>query len=489
MWIAYNSKFRHFVHIVVTIILCLPLSACGRGVSECDFDGDGKVSFMEQIFCTPMQPTVERTADDDDALVTASGGSLITYIESPELGDIAVLLRTPVKSRYLEGAPVVVHIPPFFTPVTGFHQGMDTTRIGAIYVSLLWPGKEDPQSGARSDGTFDYGGPDCLAALLDVIRFASGSIPNTEGYYIDKLLEIRPLTGNVGIFAFSHAGIVATNVLAHHGDDLPKVKYFVGFENPTLDAMCSFDLGYYDEDRKAVFNPLYDPSQYTSKSVAIDYSKIGRIQDDQYPHGRLYFGIPTDIQYILPLKDVPRMWDKRYYSISVTQALLDSGVLTSQIWPNDLATPEETLEHWPSRTTVEAYPLLRSSTPNLKIMLVFSADDHTQPAVDKPHIHQAYDGFGETADLWVRLNPDQAYVKYVQKKFLKGPAEPYNYLEILANAQPGDWANAQAMGYPYEPRLIALMVPLAAITEMIDRTQEDNWDIDLDNVLFDTLSQ
>jgi hypothetical protein len=183
------------------------------------------------------------------------------------------------------------------------------------------------------------------------------------------------------------------------------------------------------------------------------------------------------------------MWDKRYYSISVTQALLDSGALTSQIWPNDLATPEETRKHWPSRTTVEAYPLLRSSVPDLKVMLVFSEDDNAVPATDKPHIHQAYEGFGDAADLWVRLNPDQAYVKYLQKKFLKGPATPYNYLEILANAQPDDWSNAQAMGYPYEPRLIALMVPLAAVTEMIDRTQDDNWDVDLDNVLFDTFSQ
>jgi hypothetical protein len=488
MRIARNSVISHSVSIVVAIILILSFGSCSGRKIECDFNQDGKISFIEQIFCTPIKQTIELTADND-APITASGGSLITYVQSPELGDIAVLVRTPEKARYGRGAPVVVHVPPFFTPLTGFHRGMDTTRIGAIYVSLLWPGKDDPQTGARSDGIFDYGGPDCLKALRDVIRFASGQIPDTEGNYINELLEVRPLTGNVGIFAFAHAGIAATNVLAQYGEDLDRVKYFVGFENPTLDAMCSFDLGYFDEDRKAVQNPFYDPTGYSSTSLSIDYSNVGWIQNDQYPHGRIYFGVPTDMQYILPVDNVPRMWDKRYYSIALTQALVDSRTVTAQTWPRDVATLAEAQKHWPSRTTVEAYPLLRSAIPDLKVMLVFSTDDNTIPVSDKSHIHQAYDGFGETADLWVRLNPDQAYVKYVQRKFLKGPATPYNYLEILANVQPDDWANAEAMGYPYEPRLISLLVPLAAVTEMTDRTQGNDWDVDLDNVLFDSFSQ
>jgi hypothetical protein len=252
--------------------------------------------------------------------------------------------------------------------------------------------------------------------------------------------------------------------------------------------MCSFDLGYYDEGRKAVQNPLYDPAGYTSDSLAIDYSKVGWVLNEQYPRGRIYFGVPTNMEYILPVDNVPKMWDKRYYSIALTQALVNSGMVTSQTWPRDVATVAETQKHWLPRTTIDAYQQLRSSLPELKVMLVFSTDDNAIPSSDKPHIHQAYDGFGETANLWVRLNPDKDYLEYVQRKFLKGPAAPYNYVEILANAQPNDWSNAQAMGYPYEPRLIALLVPLAAVTEMADRTQDNNWNIDLDRVLFDAFS-
>ena len=31
--------------------------------------------------------------------------------------------------------------------------------------------------------------------------------------------------------------------------------------------------------------------------------------------------------------------------------------------------------------------------PDIKVMLVFAQVDHAQAALDKPHIHQAYQGF------------------------------------------------------------------------------------------------
>ena len=49
--------------------------------------------------------------------------------------------------------------------------------------------------------------------------------------------------------------------------------------------------------------------------------------------------------------------------------------------------------------------------PDLKVMLVFAQEDHAQAAQDKPHIHQAFQGFRFEARLWVRLNPDRAYVQ------------------------------------------------------------------------------
>jgi len=55
---------------------------------------------------------------------------------------------------------------------------------------------------------------------------------------IDELLTIKPLTSNVGMYAFSHPGIAATNVMAIYGNELTDIKlYSRARENPTIDML------------------------------------------------------------------------------------------------------------------------------------------------------------------------------------------------------------------------------------------------------------
>ena len=235
---------------------------------------------------------------------TPAGGELITYVDSPpssppkpalseveglggtEGGRIAVRIEVPEQPRYPEGAPVVVEVSTWFVPGNDFHRVNQTTQIGAITVSYLWPERVDVESGARSEGVYDYGGPDSLEVLRDVIRFASGLIPNVDGYTIDKLVAVTPLTDNVGLFASSHAGVVATNVLAHHGLELPTVKYLVGRENPTRDEMYPLELGHFDDQRNPVYNPFYDEDDYSPTTVTVDYSTIGvNLSSEPRPRG------------------------------------------------------------------------------------------------------------------------------------------------------------------------------------------------------------
>jgi hypothetical protein len=403
---------------------------------------------------------------------------VVTFIDSLGIGEIAILLKLPDQPRYPEGAPVVVNVSGFFIGQAGFDIELDADRIGVIYVSYLWPGLKDRRTNAQSGGVYDYGGPDCLAALRDVIRFASGEIANVDGLTIDELIDITPLTGNVGLYAFSHSGIVATNVLALHGQGLPHVKYFIGRENPTIDAMYPLEPGYYTDDRTPVFNPYYHPEDYTPTKIHIDYSTVGWLQNEEYPDGRPYFAVPDGPDYILSYKH-PRLWGKDYWSAALIQALLDNGALTRETWPRNLATPEEAAANWPFRTTVHNYPLLADVLPDLKVMLVFASIDHVQVAVDKPHIHQAYDGFHHTAGLWCRLNPDPVYVESL--------AEPGNaFPDNAANTEPSDWMNARAWGYrvPQGSRLNTLAA-LAAVAEMVDRVRADNWEPNLSRVLFE----
>ena len=182
-------------------------------------------------------------------------------------------------------------------------------------------------------------------------------------------------------------------------------------------------------------------------------------------------------RHILHEEICPRLWDKRYYSRGMTQALLDNGALLLNDWPEDLATPAETQAAWPFRITVHNYPTLATTLPGLKVMLVFAQDDHVQAAPDKPHIRQAYDGFRHVAGLWVRLNPDRAYVESMQAE---GPFSAYP--DNNANTTPLDWSDAREWGFR-NASWRRSVVWLAAVAEMADRVHADVWDENLDAVL------
>ena len=403
---------------------------------------------------------------------------VITYVHSQGIGSIAVKITLPENPRFQSGAPIVMSTANWFAGTTGFHEVLNPAEIGAISVSYLWPGNKDHISGAQSDGVFDHCGPLCMAAYRDVIRFVCGDIPNKDGYYMDQLIDVLPLYDNVGIYAFSHSGVAATNVLAYHGQDLSKVKYFVGRENPTIDQLYPLEPGHFNGQRNPVDNPCYNPSGYTRTTLDIDYSKVRWIQNISFPEGRPFFDVPGQ-DYVLA-ETHPKMWGKDYYSAALLQALLDNGTLSLITWPQNLATPQEAQANWPYRTTVNNYQYLETKLPQLKIMLVFASDDHVQSAPDKPHIRQAYDGFYKVARLWVRLNPDRSYVEA-----LTNAPEAAAYSENAANSEPSDWMNARTWGYggPYGSKYVTHDVPLAALAEMIDRVYTNTWTDDLQRIL------
>ena len=415
---------------------------------------------------------------------TNDADTVYTYVPSDGIGNIVVRIECPAQPRYTEGAPVVVEVGTWFVSYNNFHRVNDTKRIGAVTLSYLWPGRLDAETGLQSDGVYDYGGPVSLAALKDVIRFALGLTPDVDGRYISEVVTV-PLVGeNVGLFASSHSGVVATNVLAYFGEEIPTVKYLVGRENPTREEMYPLEIGYFDgapSEQNKVLNPFFREDLYSPDTVIVDYSTVGWYQPQGEAVGRPYFAAKGAIpQHILGHDKIPQMWNKRYYSRAITHALLDNGALTLENWPEYLATPAETDAHWPYRIAVYNYPAIGSKLPDLKVMLVFSRYDHVQAATTKPHIHQAWDGFHFGAHLWVRMNPDRAYVRSVDENY--GLAFPDN----LANREPGNWIYIEDWGFPTDSR-VREDVWLASVAEMADRVHMNNWDENLDEVFFPVL--
>ncbi len=414
----------------------------------------------------------------------ASESPVYTYVYSEGSGNIAVRIDVPAEPRYEEGAPIMVEASTWFVKKNGFHYVNDTTKVGAINVSYMWSGRYDPETGMQSEGEYDYGGPMSLLSLRDVIRFACGEITDVDGFYLNELIDVAPLFDNVGLWASSHAGVMGTNVLAIHGQELPLVKYFIGRENPTRDEMYPLELGYYDDERNPVYNPFYNPDNYTPTTIDIDYSTVGWYQEEGDDRGRPYFAARGDKhEHILHPEIHPSLWGKWYYSRGLTKALEENNAFGDEAWPDYLATFEETKNYWPYRTTVNNYPLLVTAKPDLKVMLVFADEDHVQAAPDKPHIHQAYDGFYHTANLWVRMNPDLEYVKWIVPD-----ANLSHYPDNDANDEPEIWDDVRPWGFPLNA-VYRDKVWLVSVAEMMDRVYKNNWEPNLDSVLVDYSSE
>ncbi len=409
-------------------------------------------------------------APDATAPITAAGDTVVVYVASEGIGKIAVRLHLPKVARYPAGAPIVMEIPTFFTPdPKAFCASNEAWRAGFIQVAPLLPGMSDAATGAKSDGSIDYGGELSIQALADVLRYLAGELRDSDGWLMADRLPFAALHDELGLYAFSHPGIGAVNVLALHKADLAAVKWFVGRENPTTDAVSAMEVGYFDDANTPVPNPAYTyPASYDATELDLDYSKA------RWNGSHPYFdfdgsGTVTAGDHVLGNK-IPSMYGKQIYSARLTTALRTNG-LTAGSWPATLTTPEDAATLWAYRQSVTRYPLLTGM--DLHVMLVFSVRDHVQILADKPHIHQAWDGF-RAAGLWTRLNPDRAYGKAV--------LATTDFPDVAANSPPSDWANAGQAGLAAGPG-VNQAAALAGIAEMADRSRADRWDTNLDAVL------
>ncbi|MEW5826251.1 MAG: hypothetical protein AB1778_05410 [Candidatus Bipolaricaulota bacterium] len=430
----------------------------------------GGRALLALAFLTLMACVFEAAARE------AAFREVFTSILCPETGEVAVRVTVPERPRYASGAPVLVEVPPFATPVVGFSEPLPVFLHGAVHVTLLWPGRHDPASGVESEGIDDYGGPNALAALRQVIRFAAGEVADVCGSKVDEVTGLPIATSNVGLYAFSHPGIPMTRVMVSHGQSLGAVSYLVGGENPTDDVLFSVEVGHWGSDGRPVYSPFYDfPEDYTGGGLVLDAESAAWEISPDAPAGRPVLVGSGGARHALG-NQVPRFFGKRIYSVALLEKLVAGETLSDAAWPEDLATLSEARAWWPDRTAVGHYASLSSAAPQLHVMLVFGLRDHVQPAADKPHIHQAYEGF-RAAGLWVRLNPDRAYLASLSS-LLAVSDHP-------AGREPEDWREIEswAVGGGAQGRAIAL---LAGTLEMMDRAEANAWEDDLDRTLYPT---
>lgn len=418
---------------------------------------------------------------------TDLSGVRVTYVEASGIGKVAVRLTAPATARYASGAPLLVNVSTFFTNHMGFYADLAAEEIGGIHVTYVWPGQSDA-SGPKSEGVYDYGGPKDIEALAEVVRFTTGESRDVDGCLMTELFSFAALPDNVGLYAFSHPGIAAINLMADHGERFPKLRYFVGRENPTATALSGVELGHWagapGMGRKE--NPYgYNyPADYSASGLTAHYIGIGWTATTETACASRgvgfvpSFGNGIGTPYVMGCK-IPEMNGKRIYSTEMLQALA-AGPLSGMAWPVDLATVAEAQAVWPYRSVSPAkYQQIVAKLPDLKVMLVDAVFDHVLVLDDKPHIHTAWDNF-RAGNLWVRFNPDRAYVEWVTGA--AASAFPDNAANLAALSEASSWTNAATFSFPNNPGT-SVLVPLAATAEMMDRVQVNNWETNLTAVL------
>lgn len=397
-------------------------------------------------------------------------------------GTLAVRVFSPVTdtARYPHGAPVVVFATggtEAGTLVEPVSWATDTVR-----VAFLFPGGCDGP--ICSDGVYDDRGAYSIAALRDVVLYASGALSDASGHTIDAVVDVPVLHDNVGLFGASNGGNIVAAVAARHGDELfGQLRYIIQWESPVSSQAATVEIGPVQlcptQTLQAV-NPRYDPVGYGPLSLGIDYAQLAYDPTDaDHP---LFWDGAADGEYTLTdtvggcrtpdldgnglltiTEDFPieafTHGGRSFYSRQATQAMADQSIF-SPTWPFTIANPAQADAFWDLREAVHLYPTATQKIPDLEAMVLSSQEDHMQIAPDRPHIHQAFDGW-LNAGAWVQLNPSPDYVTEINPALASNPNLPDN----APNTAPANWA---ADDYVYSNSLGEIYWA-AAVHQMADR--------------------
>lgn len=413
----------------------------------------------------------------------------LTHIPSAagEKQGIAVGVLPPMRPRYSEGAPVVIHVPGAMD--MGQTEGPpEFAGLGFIEIRFAFPG--GGRGDSASGGTYDYRGPNCLRALADVIRFATGRLADQRGRKIQELVPgTRVLTRNVGLFGSSHGGNACGMVMAAHGEEFADLAFYASMESPYGEGNVNIELG----GRDRGVNPAYNPE----KGV-LDLSKLawsaelapGSPRTLQGPgaglKGALFFDLDGDGKFsqwndyaanalVQDLGQGPKVW---YSPRLIREA--ERRRLYGVARPGHVPSLAESTEYWRWRDAAGSVREAVSKCPKVAVIVYANERDHVQAAPDHPHILAQVDAFQKAGAKFVRLNPDRAYVESVLSR---APAFLQRQGTFADNDAGAAWTRRNIRS-GLEPAGLPITVYMqAAVCELADRVQKQNWTANLDAVL------
>ncbi len=406
---------------------------------------------------------------------------VVTQIASKAVGEggIAVRVVAPKTPRYKDGAPVAISVNPGPHGPTG---RLGVAECGFVEVYFASTG--------FTKGPYDFGGPNWLLGLRDVVLFATGQKTDQQGRKIQDLTgKIPVLTSDVGMIGLSHGGNACGAVMALYGEQFPTLGYYVSWESPYGEGAVGEELGSPRRDNGRV-NPAYDPA-----ASRLDLSKLawdpdlpmtgrGRTPEQRRElpiHGALFFDMNGNGRYDpgVDFRHQPAMYNpgsgpKFWYSIRLLREA-EKRRLYGDSRPAHIPSVEEAIEFWHYRDATGLVPDAIRKIPNLAVIVVANTQDHMQVAPDHPHIRIQVNAFQKAGARFIRLNPDRAYVEW-----------------LIGESRPGVPDNDAGLRYTPKTILSALcpneaahrILQVAALCELADRVHARNFKPNLDRVLY-----
>ncbi len=413
-----------------------------------------------------------------------------TFIPSAAGGarGLAVGVLPPLAPRYADGAPVVVFVPGGADK--GAAEGLPShAGFGFVEVRFAFPG------GGRgewtSGGTYDHRGPDCIRALADVIKFASGKSADKDGRRIGDLIpRTKVLTAITGIEGSSHGGNACGLAMATHGAEFRDLAFYASMESPYSEGAVNVELGARD-DR---LNPAYNP-----ETGALDFAKLAwdpNLQPGPAKRwrgagsglkGALFFDLDGDGKFS-EQADFPvnafSFDDGAHVKIWYTPRLIraaDARKLSGEPRPAHLPTLAEALEFRRWRDAQNSITNAVRNCTNLAVIVYANERDHVQIAPDHPHILAQVEGYRTAGAKFVRLNADRAYVARVAANF---PRERTAGLKFPDNDAGVEWTRKN-IRTALEPAELPLNLYMAAVVcELADRVHAQAWSKNLGGLLY-----
>jgi len=400
-----------------------------------------------------------------------------TQVPSFSAGSSGLRTRifTPDSARYSGGAPVIIYL-----QGGNVADNIDTssrfTRFGFIVITFNYPG------GTGSGGTYDNRGPACIAALRDIVKFATGVITDNTGRKLDQItIPVIPVYGNVGLMGSSNGGNVSIVTAGMYGNEI-NLAWISNWESPVGEEMPGAELG---RRGNANGNPYYNPS-YNDTTGVINYlmlrysDTVSVYNQSTVFHGGFYYDINGNN---IPNRGTDFIING-YWVVnnSVLKSIISARLLREAVNrglypaspPPHLPSIAEAEDYWKYRTGDVWIDSVKTKLPNLMFMVTASDSDHVQSQKDHPHVLIQYEKFRAAGQRFVRLNPDRVYVEYVSG--LSQPTVPDNdAFEIFTHL---------SIRTKLEPETVSdINYQSAAVCELADRTYSGDTNANLNTII------